>query len=64
MRLRGLRWRGELPLCLLLDTGLYQAGRRRGEQASLDHGDSRGVSTPTRSAPGRWLWGSGPRRAG
>jgi len=47
-----------------LGMGLYQACRRRGEQASLDHSDVRGVSTPIRSVPSRWLWGSGPRRAG
>jgi len=63
MRLRGLRWRGELPLCLLLGTGLYQAGRRRGEQASLDHSDfawrehidpfrPRQVAVRFRAAPG------------
>jgi len=34
-----------------LGMGLYQACRRRGEQASLDHSDLRGVSTPIRSAP-------------
>jgi SnoaL-like domain len=40
-------------LYLLLGTDLYQARRRQGEQASPDHGDSRGVSRERRSAGNR-----------